>query len=382
MERDSKKQVPGSEVAEVVSADPTTAVEQQPAISQIPPVSSQMAANSNTEIAPAVENAPTVPTAPLANFEAVVEQLSHGMVDKDLNDADRQFLQLNGYKAMPIIRGKREFVMRTFLPTQEGKPPIVAFRGTVPSKVQTVIADLDPSGIGMYQFNPNRDVISGQMEAAGAHGAILSSGHSLGGALAQIAAATFPDLVGSIVTFQAPGVSRATAQALQQYNEENPDKAIMSSHHRVQGDLVPSGGQALTPGTVHNHQLTGGNLLTNNALSKHLVLPLAQEELAAGNVLPVQNEQTVVPTGDVSVEEDNAQKSQLIEMARTGLGTLVYGTGHVVIGIRDAAGHFISATGNVIVQARDALGNAVIGVRDAAGNVRDAAGNLLRWMTQ
>jgi len=270
--------------------------------------------------------------------DAVIEQLAHGMVAKELDDNDERFLQANGYRAMPIIRGMREFVMRTFIPTQGGKPPIVAFRGTVPTKVQTVIADLDPSGIGMYQFNPNRALIEGQIQAASSHGKIVSSGHSLGGALAQIAAATFPDAVERVVTFQAPGVPRETAQALASYNEQNPDQAIESTHHRVANDLVPMGGEALTPGTIHNHEMVGGSMLGRNPLAAHLVMPLAQEEMARGNEVPIHNDQGVVATDTVSTEQDNAEKSQLIEYARTGLGHLVYGTGALIDGIGNVAG--------------------------------------------
>ena len=58
---------------------------------------------------------------PLANTDAVIEQLAHGMVAKELDDKDEHFLAVNGYEALPIIRGVHEFVMRTFLPTQAGK---------------------------------------------------------------------------------------------------------------------------------------------------------------------------------------------------------------------------------------------------------------------
>jgi hypothetical protein len=270
--------------------------------------------------------------------DAVIEQLAHGMVAKELDDNDEKFLAAQGYKAMPIIRGIHEFVMRSFVPTQAGRPPVVAFRGTVPTKAQTVIADLDPSGIGMYQFNPNRTLIQAQMQAAASHGKVVSSGHSLGGALAQIAAAAFPDCVGRIVTFQAPGVSKETAQQIVQHNEQNPDQAIDSSHHRVQGDLVPYGGEALTPGTIHNHKMTGGSRLSRNPLSKHVSMPLEQEERAQGHDLPVHgDDHGMVPTGDVSTEQDNAEKTQMIEHARTGLGYLVYGTGAVIHGVGDAA---------------------------------------------
>jgi hypothetical protein len=77
-------------------------------------------------------------------------------------------------------------------------------------------------------------------------------------------------------------------------------------------------------------------MLGRNPLAAHLVLPLAQEEMARGNEVPIHNDQNVVETGTVSTEEDNAEKSQLIELARTGLGHLVYGTGAVINGVGNA----------------------------------------------
>jgi hypothetical protein len=312
------------EVSPVQDLQP--AVEQQPQIQAIPPAASFAELTGQPAVAPGGK----AQDQPLGNVDAMVEQLAHGMVAKELDDNDEHFLEVNGYKAMPIIRGVHEFVMRTFLPTQAGKPPIVAFRGTVPSKVQTVIADLDPSGIGMYQFNPNRALIDGQTLAASAHGQIISSGHSLGGALAQIAAATFPDRVGRIITFQAPGVSRETAKKLEDHNAEHPDAAIESSHHRVKGDLVPLGGEALTPGVIHNHEMTGGSWLSRNPFSKHTSLPLAQEEIAEGHDVPIHGDHGSIEAGDITTEQDNEDKTQIVEHMRTGLGHLVYGVGSVI----------------------------------------------------
>jgi Protein of unknown function (DUF2974) len=328
-EHDQQRSSHHEEAVHVPVHQPEPAVEQQPQAQAhtVPPAASFAELTGEKAVAPA---APKAEDQPLANVDAMIEQLAHGMVAKELDATDEKFLHVNGYKAMPIIRGAREFVMRTFLPIQAGKPPIVAFRGTVPTKAQTVIADLDPSGIGMYQFNPNRALIDGQMLAASAHGQIISSGHSLGGALAQIAAATFPDRVGRIVTFQAPGVSKETAKKLEEYNHENPDQAIESSHHRVKGDLVPMGGEALTPGVIHNHEMTGGSRLSRNPLSKHVSMPLAQEEIAEGHDVPIHGDHGSVGTGDVSTEKDNADKSQVIEHVRTGLGHLVYGVGGVI----------------------------------------------------
>jgi hypothetical protein len=303
----------------VTAAEP--AVAQAPGIRTVPP-SATAAELTGQAAAPATEP-------PLANGDALIEQLAHGMVAKDLDARDEQFLHANGYEAMPIMRGAHEFVMRNFVPTQAGKAPVVAFRGTVPSKPQTIIADLDPTGIGMYQFNPNRPMIDAQMAAAVTHGQVISAGHSLGGALAQIAAATFPDRVGSVVTFQAPGVSREMANKLVEYNAAHPDHQIESSHHRVEGDLVPHGGEALTPGVIHNHQMVGGSALSRNPLAKHTSLPLAQEEIAAGHDVPVHGESGSVSAGDVTTEHDNANKSQVVEHIRTGLGRVVYGVGRL-----------------------------------------------------
>jgi len=301
------------------------AVEAQPTSQVAPPAASFAALTGQHDI----ETGEPSHAQPLANEEAMIEQLAHGMVAKDLGAEHERFLAANGYQAMPIMRGVHEFVMRTFLPTKAGKPPIVAFRGTVPTKMQTVIADLDPSGIGIYQFNPNRALIEGQVNAAASHGRVISAGHSLGGALAQITAVSFSGQVSRIVTFQAPGISRDMVQQLEKYNTEHPDEAIESSHHRVKGDAVPLGGEALTPGMIHNHKMADGSLMQRNPLSKHTALPLAQEELAAGHDVPVHGARQMVETGDVSTEHDNEHKTQVVEHLRKGLGHVVYGLGRL-----------------------------------------------------
>jgi hypothetical protein len=300
--------------------EPVAATEMHAPAKTVPPAASFAELTGQDK---EVTQAAATADAPLANVDAMIEQLAHGMVAKELDDKDEHFLNANGYKAMPIIRGVHELVMRTFLPTQAGKPPIVAFRGTVPSKVQTILADLDPRGIGVYQFNPNRALIDGQMATAASFGSIISAGHSLGGALAQIAAAIFPDRVGRIVTFQAPGVSVENAKKIADYNAANPDQAIESDHHRVEGDLVPYGGQALTPGMIHNHRMTGGNVLSRNPLAKHVSMPLAQEELAAGREVPIHGDHGSVATDDVTTERDNQDKTKIIDKIRAGIGHVI-----------------------------------------------------------
>ncbi|HRC55692.1 MAG TPA: hypothetical protein PKU97_07200 [Kofleriaceae bacterium] len=334
---------------QVVAASPQTGAQTQSQGPQsVPPVADlQTAQETQAATAKQSEGAP-LEEKPLESFDVLVEQMAHGMAyNLDLTERDHKFLEVNGYRAAGIFRGKREFVMRYFEPIQAGKPPVVAFRGTVPTKIPTLIADLDPGSIGGYQFGANINEIKGVMERAAGHGPAVVTGHSLGGALAQLAASTFPDLVGSIITFQAPGVDRSVVEQLEKYNEENPDKAISSRHHRVAGDLVPLGGQALTPGSVHNHEMEGGN-----PLSKHLAYPLAQEHEAAGNgQLNYHSSEVITSTGDISTEVVNAEKTQIVEWIRKGIGVPVYAGmevgnaviegGKKIIGFMTNAGRFI-----------------------------------------
>jgi hypothetical protein len=348
----NEQEVDPAEVTPVTELQP--AVEAQPQVTAAPPAASFEALTGQqqeTALAPtaqpevAAADAETEKAKPLGNKDAVIEQLAHGMVDKELDDKDEEFCAANSYRALPIIRGKHEFVMRVFLPTEAGVEPIVAFRGTRPNKLQTVWADLDPEGIGYaYHYMANKDLITGQMMGASKHGKVISSGHSLGGALAQINAAQFPDLVSRIVTFQAPGVSREIAQRIVDYNQANPEDAIESTHHRVEGDAVPYGGQALTPGLIHNHRMTSGNLLQRNPLTKHVEMPLAQEELAQGNDVPIHSDHRFEPTTTITTDQDNAEKTQLVENLRWGVGKVAYGTAGAV----RAVGNGLKKVGEVI----------------------------------
>jgi hypothetical protein len=110
---------------------------------------------------------------------------------------------------------------------------------------------------------------------------------------------------------------------------------VLADHHRVAGDLVPRGGRALTPGTVYDHEMFGGRRLGRNPLAKHISMPLAQEEVAAGHQVPIAHDgQQVRPTGEHSTADDNAHKNQTTENIRTGLGGLFYGPGVAVSSIR------------------------------------------------
>src|SRR4029077_7611108 len=70
-------------------------------------------------------------------------------------------------------------------------------------------------------------------------------GHSLGGALAQWTAATFPGDVSAVVTFNSPGIGEkaATKFAAQKVKPK-------VSHYVTRGDIVSTAGESLLPGDV------------------------------------------------------------------------------------------------------------------------------------
>ena len=75
------------------------------------------------------------------------------------------------------------------------------------------------------------------------------AGYSLGGYLAQRAAADNADLVGNgeVVTFQSGGLHREDTA---KFNEANADGHIDVRHHQTNMDVVHRAGEAPLPGTA------------------------------------------------------------------------------------------------------------------------------------
>jgi pimeloyl-ACP methyl ester carboxylesterase len=198
--------------------------------------------------------------------------------------------------------------------------PVLAFRGT--ANKRGVSDDTNREGIGSYQFASNQAKIQALMKAAGGKCTVV--GHSLGGALAQQAAAAFPGGVSSIVTFQSPGVNKETAEKLRKHNEEAaPEDRISSTHHRASGDLVHLAGEALTDGDVFTYESVG----IGNAMD-HTKFPLARLAAARGNLIPGVNDGGKGATGDrlvrvehtTTAQEKSGLMPKVSEAARKSLG--------------------------------------------------------------
>jgi hypothetical protein len=144
------------------------------------------------------------------------------------------------------------------LDPDSGLGSIVGFRGTEPvathqstltnptGALDDVTTDLGRD-IGSTQYRPNEERIRAFM--AGGVGPMTVTGHSLGGALAQHAAAGNSDLdIANVVGFQAPGIDSASAEA---FDQANADGHINVRFHEHENDVVHRAGEQKLGGTHH-----------------------------------------------------------------------------------------------------------------------------------
>ncbi len=207
----------------------------------------QQTPNPQTPTEPSkLENPSTAP------YEVLLEQIAHDMGYEDkLSTQQQALLAKFGYSDGGMVNGPFGFEMRSFTPSNPEYPhPILAFRGTEFGKPKDLVADLEPQSVGLEQFNANRRRIELELQKLSKMGKVWLTGHSLGGALAQLAGSEFAELTGRIITFQSPGIDAKHVAQLKKHNKANPDQQVLSTHYQVAGDVVSGAGEALTPGTL------------------------------------------------------------------------------------------------------------------------------------
>ncbi|TAG94770.1 MAG: calcium-binding protein [Oscillatoriales cyanobacterium] len=135
--------------------------------------------------------------------------------------------------------------------TTPDKPPVLVFRG-VDSLVDDA-ANADKRGIGFNQFEANKQALGNWLTQISQDNTKNPNrlppdvlGHSLGGAIAQLAATEFTSAIGDIVTFNSPGVDQDTVNIFKQ--KVGAGKNV--THYIVSGDFVSLGGEAFLPGKV------------------------------------------------------------------------------------------------------------------------------------
>jgi len=267
----------------------------------------------------------------IGNQDVVLEQLAHRGANKAISG---DLLSQWGYReAGAVADPESGFRDVLFMPTAEvleGKteraqiaraihggtpPPVLAFRGT--QEKRGAQDDVNREGIGTYQFESNVGRVAEMFGAAG--GRAIVAGHSLGGALAQLAAARFPSAVERIVTFQAPAVSAKAADAVAKHNADPASQnKIGSTHYRASGDLVHTAGEKLTKGDVFTFESKG-----IGHPGDHLQFPLARLAAARGSMIPGVNDMGDKPAKDallnVKKTDSDQEKSGLMpRMAEKG----------------------------------------------------------------
>jgi hypothetical protein len=211
-----------------------------------------------------------MPTSPAA-YETIAKQLVY--ID---NNPQSQTLVQTGLSATGYQ------IDRTFddpgtgfhaiglISTTTDKPPILVFRGT--DSLVDDVANVDRRGIGFNQFEANKQALGNWLTQIRQDTAknprrlppdVL--GHSLGGALTQLAATEFTSTIGDIVTFNSPGVAQSTVNTFKQ--KAGAEKNV--THYIVSGDFVSLQGEAFLPGKVVLQTYTNPIINPLLVLEKH-----------------------------------------------------------------------------------------------------------------
>jgi len=146
------------------------------------------------------------------------------------------------------------------------KPPLLAVRGTqLTTDTRDIIDDFNRAGIGAEQFMQNRgNVLDWLNQVSQPETSIQFKpdivGHSLGGALAQLFAANYTGELGSVITFNSPGIPVAEAASF------DSSRASVT-HYITSGDLVSMAGSSYLSGV---YSLYAFDSLPLNLADKHL----------------------------------------------------------------------------------------------------------------
>ena len=179
-------------------------------------------------------------------YEHIAQRLAY-MEEEDFTPQDKALLQRWGYDPDPVhYQGRQGMSVMLFKPLPgTDVVPVVAFRGTEPTDLGDLLSDADLS-IGRDQYLRNHDLIATLLDQV--EGDVDIVGHSLGAALAQHAAVEHHHRVRNVVGFQAPGVSRAEADAFAKMADRPRVRLHLSAH-----DPVDNGGEAHLPGEIFEH---------------------------------------------------------------------------------------------------------------------------------
>lgn len=213
----------------------------------------------------------------------VLEILAHKYAyeDFELSAEHVEDLKKMGFAALEQIKDDTSgFSMTVFEPVKTDKKIfdenvpknyVIAFRGSnspveltihglkiIQDGVQDWLSNLDahPRNPGESQYIKNVTEIRKVINRI--QGPVTVIGHSLGGALAQISAAHFPDKIKEVVTFQAPGVRKMKVDRIIEYNKSSNgnQSQVIARHHRPSEGIVVRVGEVFLPGQIYIYDTT------------------------------------------------------------------------------------------------------------------------------
>ena len=211
-----------------------------------------------------------MPSSPAA-YETIAKQLAYIDDDPEFQTLVQTGLSAAGYQIDRTFDDPATgFHAIGLISTTPDKPPVLVFRGT-DSPVDD-IANADPRGIGFNQFEANKQALGNWLTQISQDTAKNPSrlppdilGHSLGGAITQLAATEFTSTIGDVVTFNSPGVAQSTVNTFKQ--KVGARKNV--THYIVSGDFVSLGGEAFIPGKVVLQKFTDPIINPLLVLDKH-----------------------------------------------------------------------------------------------------------------
>ncbi|MEG4799163.1 calcium-binding protein [Microcoleus sp. ARI1-B5] len=211
-----------------------------------------------------------MPSSPAA-YETIAKQLAYIDNNPQLQTVVQAGLTAAGYRIDRTFDDPLTgFHAIGLISTTPDKPPVLVFRGT--DSLVDDIANGDKRGVGFNQFEANKQALGTWLTQIGQDTTKNPRrlppdllGHSLGGAITQLAATEFTSAIGDIVTFNSPGIARSTVNTFTQ--KAGAGKNV--THYVVSGDFVSLGGEAFLPGKVVLQTFTNPIINPLLVLDKH-----------------------------------------------------------------------------------------------------------------
>lgn len=320
--------------------------------------------------------------------EFIAHNLAYKTVNEDgsisLSAAEISILENAGYDPNSIygVTGQNGFQAVLVRPSENSSAtPMLAFMGT--NNFGGLMTDLDPKQVGDNQFKNNRHIIERLIRVAG--GRVDVSGHSLGGAVAQITAANFTSSINRITTFQSPGISQDAVDMYNRNVENMGGEGPTAAHHIVKTDLVSKAGEENLPGSIYEHDLG-----VRDPLEAHTAYISATDDMREAREQYgitdefVTNELGKDVVSDATIERFQEQpypyRRKMVEFVRSGLG----GARDKVVQLWNKLGNLLeSGRRNIKSRVNRLIGRIVRRVARAAGrSVVSRVVNFFRNLTR